>query len=87
MRITLLDNFDSFTYNLVEQFCLLGAEVRVMRNDTPLPTIQAALLADGCELLVLSPGPGRPEDAGCMLELLAWARGRLPVLGVCLGHQ
>ncbi|HFL7722475.1 TPA: anthranilate synthase component II, partial [Pseudomonas aeruginosa] len=56
MRITLLDNFDSFTYNLVEQFCLLGAEVRVMRNDTPLPTIQAALLADGCELLVLSPG-------------------------------
>lgn len=77
MRITLLDNFDSFTYNLVEQFCLLGAEVRVMRNDTPLPTIQAALLADGCELLVLSPGPGRPEDAGCMLELLAWARGRL----------
>ncbi|MCC0412138.1 anthranilate synthase component II [Pseudomonas aeruginosa] len=87
MRITLLDNFDSFTYNLVEQFCLLGAEVRVMRNDTPLPTIQAALLADGCELLVLSPGPGRPEDAGCMLELLAWVRGRLPVLGVCLGHQ
>ncbi|MCR3824767.1 hypothetical protein K3Z89_03990, partial [Pseudomonas aeruginosa] len=53
MRITLLDNFDSFTYNLVEQFCLLGAEVRVMRNDTPLPTIQAALLADGCELPVL----------------------------------
>lgn len=47
MRITLLDNFDSFTYNLVEQFCLLGAEVRVMRNDTPLPTIQAALLAAG----------------------------------------
>lgn len=87
MRITLLDNFDSFTYNLVEQFCLLGAEVRVMRNDTPLQTVRAALLADGCELLVLSPGPGRPEDAGCLLELLAWARGRLPVLGVCLGHQ
>lgn len=87
MHITLLDNFDSFTYSLIERFCLLGAKVQMMRSDTPLPAIQVALLAGSCKLLVLSPGPGWPEDVGCMLKLLVWARGRLPVLGVYLGHQ
>ncbi len=81
MRITLLDNFDSFTYNLVEQFCLLGAEVRVMRNDTPLPTIQAALLAEGCELLVLSPGPGRRgEEAAARQEHVPAFRSASPAV-------
>ncbi|WP_263140113.1 aminodeoxychorismate/anthranilate synthase component II [Pseudomonas sp. RIT-PI-AD] len=87
MRIMLLDNFDSFTYNLVEQLCLLGAEVRVVRNDVRLANLQADLLSQHYDLLMLSPGPGRPEDAGCMLALLEWVRGRLPVIGVCLGHQ
>ncbi|TRX76852.1 anthranilate synthase component II [Pseudomonas mangiferae] len=86
MRITLLDNFDSFTYNLVEQLRLLDVAVTVMRNDTPLLTLQDRLEQDS-DLLLVSPGPGHPQRAGCLLPLLNWARGRLPVIGVCLGHQ
>jgi anthranilate synthase/aminodeoxychorismate synthase-like glutamine amidotransferase len=83
-RVLLVDNYDSFTYNLVQLLSQLGAQVAVHRNDA-IGVEQA--LAWGASHLVISPGPGRPEQAGITLPLLARAIGRLPVLGVCLGHQ
>jgi anthranilate synthase/aminodeoxychorismate synthase-like glutamine amidotransferase len=81
--ILLIDNYDSFTYNLVQVLAGAGAEVEVVRNDAESVK---SLLARGPEGIVLSPGPGRPEDAGVCLELLR-KRARVPLLGVCLGHQ
>lgn len=81
--ILMIDNYDSFTYNLVQVLAGAGAEVEVVRNDAESVK---ALLARGPEGIVLSPGPGRPEDAGVCLELLR-KRARVPLLGVCLGHQ
>ena len=84
--VLLIDNLDSFTFNLVEAFGRLGAEVQVLRN-----RIDAAAALEIAEtkgaLIVLSPGPGRPEEAGCCLELIRLAKRRVPLLGVCLGHQ
>ncbi|MDD4818448.1 MAG: aminodeoxychorismate/anthranilate synthase component II [Victivallaceae bacterium] len=82
--IFILDNFDSFTYNLAQYFGQLGCEVEVRRNNEITPDEVLALRP---EALVLSPGPGRPETAGIMLELIGRAAGELPMLGVCLGHQ
>ena len=82
--IFVLDNYDSFTYNLVQYLLELGAEVRVERNDA---VGVADVLSSGCRGIVVSPGPGRPETAGITLDLIAAATGRLPLLGVCLGHQ
>ncbi|HIG86694.1 MAG TPA: aminodeoxychorismate/anthranilate synthase component II [Planctomycetes bacterium] len=82
--ILLIDNYDSFTYNLVQVLAALGAEVVVRRNDA-LTCEQALNL--GASALVISPGPGRPKDAGITLELLAALDCSIPVLGVCLGHQ
>lgn len=87
-QIFLLDNFDSFTYNLVDQFRALGREVSVYRNSIPADDIVAKM--EACPekpVLVLSPGPGLPEEAGCMLELIGKAKGRFPIIGICLGHQ
>ncbi len=81
--ILMIDNYDSFTYNLVQVLTGAGAEVEVVRNDAESVK---ALLARGPEGIVLSPGPGRPEDAGVCLELLR-KRAQVPLLGVCLGHQ
>ncbi len=81
--ILLIDNYDSFTYNLVQLLLEAGAEVEVVRNDVE---DAAALLARGSAGIVLSPGPGRPEAAGVCVPLLE-SRPRVPVLGVCLGHQ
>jgi anthranilate synthase/aminodeoxychorismate synthase-like glutamine amidotransferase len=81
--ILMIDNYDSFTYNLVQLLAGAGAAVAVVRNDAEAVD---ALLARRPEGVVLSPGPGRPEDAGVCLELLR-SRPRLPLLGVCLGHQ
>jgi anthranilate synthase component II len=81
--ILLIDNYDSFTYNLVQLLREAGAEVEVLRNDA---AGVAELLAKAPQGIVLSPGPGRPEDAGVCMEILA-ARPELPILGVCLGHQ
>lgn len=84
--VLLIDNLDSFTFNLVDAFERLGSEVRVLRNSVSAPEALArAAAADA--LLVLSPGPGGPADAGCCLELIALARGQAPLLGICLGHQ
>ena len=82
--LLVIDNYDSFTYNLVQYLGELGAEVRVVRNDmTTLDEICAA----HPERIVISPGPGRPEDAGVTMEVIRRLAGRTPILGVCLGHQ
>ena len=79
----MIDNYDSFTYNLVQYFQILGVEMKVVRNDEI--TVDAALNS-GAEAIVLSPGPGRPEKGGIMIDLIRNA-GNMPLLGVCLGHQ
>ncbi|MBA1836551.1 anthranilate synthase component II [Corynebacterium sp. zg912] len=79
--IVLLDNQDSFVYNLVD--ALAGYDTVVYRNTVPADTV----LDGGPELIVLSPGPGYPADAGCMMEVIARAQGRIPILGICLGYQ
>ena len=81
--ILMVDNYDSFTYNLVQAFAAAGAEVTVLRNDAESAE---AMLARRPAGIVLSPGPGRPEGAGICLDLLA-RRPAVPLLGVCLGHQ
>lgn len=80
-QVLLLDNYDSFTYNLVHYLEDCGAEVRVMRNDDP--AIQLA----GFDALVISPGPGLPEEAGNLMDILKSAENQIPVLGICLGMQ
>jgi anthranilate synthase/aminodeoxychorismate synthase-like glutamine amidotransferase len=84
VRMLLIDNYDSFTYNLVQAFAAQGAEVMVYRNDAI--TVEEALELEPTHL-VISPGPGRPEDAGVSLDMIAAFADRIPVLGVCLGHQ
>jgi len=82
--IAMLDNYDSFTYNLVQYLQELGAEVRVFRNDEITVDELAALRPSH---VVLSPGPGEPAGAGILLEAIHRLAGRVPLLGVCLGHQ
>ncbi len=84
VRMLLIDNYDSFTYNLVQAFAAHGADVMVYRNDAI--TVDEALALVPTHL-VISPGPGRPEDAGVSLAMIGAFAGRAPVLGVCLGHQ
>ena len=83
-RLLLIDNYDSFTYNLVQAFMVLGADVRVYRND-------AITVAEADELapthLCISPGPGTPRQAGVSIEMIRHFAGDIPVFGVCLGHQ
>ena len=83
-RLLLIDNYDSFTYNLVQAFLVLGAEVIVYRNDALTPQ-QARALAPSH--LCISPGPGTPYDAGVSMDMIRAFAGSIPVLGVCLGHQ
>jgi len=83
-RLLLIDNYDSFTYNLVQAFLVLGADVHVYRNDAM--TVEEAL-AFAPSHLCISPGPGTPYDAGVSMDMIRAFAGRLPVLGVCLGHQ
>jgi len=83
-RVLLIDNYDSFVYNLVQELGELGAEPIVHRNDA-IDT--AGIEAAGPDAIVISPGPGRPESAGISMEVVATFAGRIPILGVCLGHQ
>jgi anthranilate synthase component 2/para-aminobenzoate synthetase component 2 len=83
-RLLLVDNYDSFTYNLVQAFLVLGADVTVFRNDE-ITVDQALALAPSH--VCISPGPGRPEEAGVSLAMIAAFADRVPLLGVCLGHQ
>ena len=87
MKILFIDNFDSFTYNLVDEFKSLGCEVRVYRNDISDEEV-AKILADfDPKLIVLSPGPSYPKDAGICISLIKKYYKRYPILGICLGHQ
>jgi len=82
--LLLVDNYDSFTYNLYQYLGELGADIRVVRNDQVTAEEALALRP---ERIVISPGPGTPDQAGVTLELIRRAAGRVPLLGVCLGHQ
>ncbi len=82
--ILMIDNYDSFTYNLVQYLGELGQSVKVFRNDKITVTRVKSLRP---KRIVISPGPGRPEDAGISCELIKELAGRTPILGVCLGHQ
>ncbi len=82
MKITIIDNYDSFTYNLAHLVKSLGAEVTVYRNDK----FQLSQL-ESADKIILSPGPGIPEEAGLLMEVIKTYAGRKPILGVCLGHQ
>ncbi len=84
MKVLVVDNYDSFTYNLVQYFGELGADPIVIRNDEMSPIEGAALRPDR---LVISPGPGTPQDTGYSMEYLATIGTEIPTLGVCLGHQ
>lgn len=85
--ILLIDNVDSFTYNLVDQLRSSGHNVVIYRNQIPADVIIEKLNQLEKPVLVLSPGPGTPSEAGCMPELLKRLRGQLPIIGICLGHQ
>ena len=85
-EILLIDNLDSFSFNLVESFQRLGCTGQTLRNS--IPAAEALALAERRgAVIVLSPGPGRPEGAGCCMELVSLAKGKVPLLGICLGHQ
>jgi anthranilate synthase/aminodeoxychorismate synthase-like glutamine amidotransferase len=84
LSVLLVDNYDSFTYNLYQYLGELGAEVRVVRHDE---VTAAEAMAIAPDRIVISPGPGTPDQAGITLDLIRQAAGRIPLLGVCLGHQ
>lgn len=84
-RILVVDNYDSFVYNIVQYLGQIGAEVEVWRNDDP--RFQQANFLDGFDGVLLSPGPGTPEDAGVCIQLVREHAGELPIFGVCLGLQ
>ena len=87
-KLLMIDNYDSFTYNIVQYFGELGADVTVVRNDEVLLDDVIALVADkGIERVVISPGPSSPAEAGISVAAIQHFAGKLPVLGVCLGHQ
>ncbi|MBZ4211760.1 MAG: aminodeoxychorismate/anthranilate synthase component II [Rhodoferax sp.] len=88
IRLLMVDNYDSFTYNIVQYFGELGAEVEVFRNDEiTLDEIDARLQAGQLDRLVISPGPCAPAQAGISVAAIQRFAGQLPILGVCLGHQ
>jgi anthranilate synthase/aminodeoxychorismate synthase-like glutamine amidotransferase len=81
--ILLLDNYDSFTYNLSDYFARLGVQCRVVRNDVPWQEI----IGHTYKGIVLSPGPGTPQEAGRLMQVIDYYHNKLPMLGICLGHQ
>lgn len=87
MKLLMIDNYDSFTYNIVQYFGELGADVQVHRNDEITLEQIGALIASGVTRLVVSPGPCSPAEAGVSVAAIEAFAGKLPILGVCLGHQ
>ena len=86
-HILFVDNFDSFTYNLVDQFRDLGHQVTVFRNDYPLDAfLEKARNTPEC-IVALSPGPGTPAEAGNLIEIIKQLKHEVPMIGICLGHQ
>ncbi|MEJ2647954.1 MAG: aminodeoxychorismate/anthranilate synthase component II [Sedimentisphaerales bacterium] len=86
-KVLFIDNFDSFTYNLVDDFCKRNCEARVYRADTELEKLKQVAQEFAPDLLVISPGPGTPDTAGVSLDAVDYFKEKLPILGVCLGHQ
>ncbi|MEF1291756.1 aminodeoxychorismate/anthranilate synthase component II [Vibrio sp. M260118] len=86
-NIVFIDNFDSFTYNLVDQFRSLGHEVTIYRNNIAAEAIEATVAALDNPVVLLSPGPGAPSEAGSMPEIIQRLKGKVPMIGICLGHQ
>jgi anthranilate synthase/aminodeoxychorismate synthase-like glutamine amidotransferase len=86
-KVLFIDNFDSFTYNLVDDFCKRQCDARVYRADTALDTLKAIAETYRPDLLVVSPGPGTPQTAGVSLSAIDFFKDKYPIFGVCLGHQ
>lgn len=86
-NILFIDNFDSFTYNLVDQFRTLGHKVTVYRNQISVDVIEKAVQSVEDPVLLLSPGPGAPSEAGNMPAIIQRFKGEVPIIGICLGHQ
>lgn len=86
-NILFVDNFDSFTYNLVDQFRSLGHDVTIYRNNIDAERVEEKVKQLDNPIVVLSPGPGAPADAGCMPKLIQRLKGKVPMIGICLGHQ
>lgn len=86
-NIFILDNFDSFTYNLVDEFRSAGHNVRIYRNSVPAETVFQKMKETENPILVISPGPGTPDEAGCLLRLIGLCCKKFPIIGICLGHQ
>jgi anthranilate synthase/aminodeoxychorismate synthase-like glutamine amidotransferase len=87
IKVLFIDNFDSFTYNLVDDFCKRNCDAKVYRSDTPLEKLKQIAEQFGPDLLLISPGPGTPDTAGVSLEAINHFKDKLPIFGVCLGHQ
>ena len=86
-KVMFIDNFDSFTYNLVDDFCKRKCQAKVYRADTELKELERVADEFGPDLLVISPGPGTPDTAGVSLSAVGYFKDKLPIFGVCLGHQ
>ncbi len=87
VKALFIDNFDSFTYNLVDDFCKRNCEAKVYRADVSIDDLKKVAGEFGPDLLVISPGPGNPDSAGVSTEALKYFKGKVPVFGVCLGMQ
>ena len=86
-KVLFIDNFDSFTYNLVDDFCKRNCDAKVYRADTDIEELKKAAEEFAPDLLVISPGPGTPDTAGVSLAAVDYFKDKLPIFGVCLGHQ
>ncbi len=86
-KVLFIDNFDSFTYNLVDDFCKRNCQAKVYRADTALEKLKVLAAEFEPDLLVISPGPGTPDSAGVSLQAAGYFKDKLPIFGVCLGHQ
>jgi anthranilate synthase/aminodeoxychorismate synthase-like glutamine amidotransferase len=86
-KVLFIDNFDSFTYNLVDDFCKRNCDAKVYRADTELAELKKVVEKFNPDLLVISPGPGTPDTAGVTLAAIDYFKDKLPIFGVCLGHQ
>lgn len=86
-NIIFIDNFDSFSYNLVDEFKILGNNVEVFRNNLYLETLLDKINSTENPIVVISPGPGNPTNTGCIVDLISVIKGKVPIIGICLGHQ
>ncbi len=86
-RLLMIDNFDSFTYNIVEEFAKRGCLINTYRNSIPLSTLRDVVIQKQPHLILLSPGPGHPTQSGICVPLIQEYAGQIPIVGICLGHQ